>query len=158
MATRDFQTSAAKAFREHYDKLVDSIQEPDLPGLGARFFSRQIISRETVEMVGNVATSRAVRASKLILAVMTHLELHPDKFETALEVFREELVYAEFSTLIKSSIGKCLLSICNLYTVLQIYFQLSYFYNSLLQLYIHNIILLYLPSQKKEEAIEKLIN
>ncbi len=105
MATKDFQTSAAKAFREHYDKLVDSIQEPDLPGLGARFFSRQIISRETVEMVGNVTTSRAVRASKLILAVMTHLELHPDKFETALEVFREELVYSEFSTLIGASIG-----------------------------------------------------
>ncbi len=57
-------------------------------------------------MVGNVTTSRTVRASKLILAVMTHLELHPDKFETALEVFREELVYAEFYTLIGSSIGK----------------------------------------------------
>ncbi len=27
MATEDFHTSAAKAFREHYDKLVDSIQE-----------------------------------------------------------------------------------------------------------------------------------
>ncbi len=27
MATQDFKTSAAKAFREHYDKLVDSIQE-----------------------------------------------------------------------------------------------------------------------------------
>ena len=106
MATKDFQTSAAKAFLEHYDKLVDSIQEPDLPGLGARFFSRQMISREIVEMVGNVTTSRAVRASKLILAVMTHLELHPDKFETALEVFREELVYAEFSTILTDSIGK----------------------------------------------------
>ncbi len=106
MASRDFRTSAARAFREHYDKLVDSIQEPDLPGLGARFFSRQMISRETVEMVENVTTSRAVRASKLILAVMTHLELHPDKFETALDVFREELVYSEFSTLIGASIGK----------------------------------------------------
>ena len=119
MATRDFQTSAAKAFREHYDKLVDSIQEPDLPGLGARFFSRQIISRETVEMVGNVTTSRAVRASKLILAVMTHLELHPDKFETALEVFREELVYSEFSTLIGASIGNIIVYIVdyNIYIV-----------------------------------------
>ncbi len=105
MATQDFQTSAAKAFREHYDKLVDSIQEPDLPGLGNRFFSRQIISRETLELVGNVTTSRVVRASKLILAVMTHLELHPDKFETALEVFREELVYFKFSILIGASIG-----------------------------------------------------
>ena len=39
----DYKTSEARAFREHYDKLVDSIQEPDLPVLGARFFSRHII-------------------------------------------------------------------------------------------------------------------
>ncbi len=61
MATQDFKTSAAKAFREHYDKLVKSIQEADLPVLGAQFFSRQIISTETMEMVGNMSTSRAFR-------------------------------------------------------------------------------------------------
>ncbi len=105
-ATQDFKTSAAKAFREHYDKLVKSIQEADLPVLGARFFSRQIISTETMEMVGNVSTSRALRVSKLMLAVMAHLDVHPDKFESALDVFREELVYAEFASLIASSIGK----------------------------------------------------
>ncbi len=106
MATQDFKTSAAKAFREHYDKLVDSIQEADLPVLGARFFSRQIISRETMEMVENVSTSRALRVSKLMLAVMAHLDVHPDKFESALDVFREELVYTDFASLIASSIGK----------------------------------------------------
>ncbi len=107
MATQDFKTSAAKAFREHYDKLVKSIQEADLPVLGAQFFSRQIISTETMEMVGNVSTSRALRVSKLMLAVMAHLDVHPDKFESALDVFREELVYADFASLIASSIGKC---------------------------------------------------
>ena len=106
MATQDLKTSAAKAFREHYDKLVKSIQEADLPVLGARFFSRQIISTETMEMVGNVSTSRALRVSKLMLAVMAHLDVHPDKFESALDVFREELVYAEVASLIASSIGK----------------------------------------------------
>ena len=92
MATQDFKTSAANAFREHYDKLVDSIQEADLPVLGARFFSQQIISTETMEMVGNVSTSRALRVSKLMLAVMAHLDVYPDKFESALDVFREEMV------------------------------------------------------------------
>ncbi len=106
MATQDFKTSAAKAFREHYDKLVKSIQEADLPVLGAQFFSRQIVSRQTMEMVGNVSTSRVLRVSKLILAVMDHLDVHPDKFESALDVFREELVYAEFASVIASSIGK----------------------------------------------------
>ncbi len=57
-------------------------------------------------MVGNVSTSRALRVSKLMLAVMDHLDVHPDKFESALDVFREESVYAEFASLIASSIGK----------------------------------------------------
>ena len=102
----DYNTSEARAFREHYDKLVDSIQEPDLPVLGARFFSRHIISKETMEMLGNVTTSRAVRASKLMLAVMAGLDIHPDKFESALGVFREEPVYAQFSSMIRETYGK----------------------------------------------------
>ena len=46
--------------------------------------------------------------SKLMLTVMAHLDVHPDKFESALDVFREELVYADFASLIASSIGKCI--------------------------------------------------
>ena len=99
----DYSTFEARAFREYYGKLVDSIQEPDLPVLGGYFFSHQIISKETMEMVGNVTTSRAVRASKLILAVMSHLDVQPDKFESALEVLAEEHVYAQFSSMIKES-------------------------------------------------------
>ncbi len=106
MATQGFKTTAAKAFRKHYDKLVDSIQEADLPVLGAQFFIRQIISRETMEMVGNVSTSRVLRVSKLMLAVMAHLDIHPDKFESALDVFREKLVYAEIASMISLSFGK----------------------------------------------------
>ena len=101
----DYNTSEAKAFREHYDKLVDSIQVPDLPVLGARFFSRHIISRETMELVGKVASSstRGARACTLMLAVMAGLDIHPDKFESALGVFREEPVYAEFSSMIRET-------------------------------------------------------
>ena len=102
----DYSSSAARAFREHYDKLVDSIQEADLPVLGARLFSRQIISRETMEMVGNVTTSRVVRASKLMLAVMAGLDVYPDKFESVLTVLREEDVYSEISGLILDSFRK----------------------------------------------------
>ena len=105
-ALQDYSSSVAKAFREHYDKLVDSLQEPDLPVLEARFFSRQIISRETMEVVGNVTTSRAVKASKLMLAVMAGLDIHPDKFENALDVFKEVNVYSDFSRLIKDSFGE----------------------------------------------------
>ena len=41
-----------------------------------------------------------------MLAVMTHLNVHPDKFESALDVFREELVYAEVVSMISLSFGK----------------------------------------------------
>ena len=59
-----------------------------------------------MEMVGNVTTSRVVRASKLMLAVTAGLEIHPDKFESVLKVFREEQVYSEFSELIMDSLCK----------------------------------------------------
>ena len=45
-------------------------------------------------MVGNVITSRAVRASKLLLAVMAGLDINPDRFESVLDVFKGEHVYA----------------------------------------------------------------
>ena len=102
----DYRTSEAKAFREHYAKLVDSIQEPDLPLLGAGFFSCHIISKQTMEMTGNATTSRANRASKLVLAVMAGLDIHPDKFESALDVFKEGHVYAQFSSMIKETYGE----------------------------------------------------
>ncbi len=57
-------------------------------------------------MVGNVSTSRALRVSKLMLAVIAHLDVHPGKFESALDVFREELVYAEVASMISLSFGK----------------------------------------------------
>ena len=101
-----YKTSEARAFGEHYDKLVDSIQESDLPVLGARFFQHHIISRETMEMVGNVTISRVVRASKLLLAVMAGLDTHPDKLESVLGAFREEHVYAQFSSVINESYSK----------------------------------------------------
>ena len=59
-----------------------------------------------MEMVGNVSTLRALRVSKLMLTVMAHLDVHPDKFESALDVFREELVYTEVASMISLSFGK----------------------------------------------------
>ena len=90
----EYKTPAAKALRKHYDELVSVIQEPDLPTLGAGFFSLEVISRQTMEMVGNVATSRTVRISKLLLAMMSHLDLHPEKFDSVMDVLKQELVYA----------------------------------------------------------------
>ena len=55
---------------------------------------------------GNLTISRAARASKLLLAVMAGLDIHPDKFESVLDAFREEQLYACFSSMIKESYGK----------------------------------------------------
>ncbi len=98
-----FNTPAANAFLDNYGKLIDSIQEPDLIALGAQFFSLKMISRETMEMVGKESLMRVDKASKLILSVMVHLDVHPDGFESAVNVFKCSLVYAELSTLISTS-------------------------------------------------------
>ena len=103
MAGDNYRTPEAKAFHEHYHKLVKSIQEPDLPVLGARYFSSYIISLEVMEMLGNVTISRAARTSKLLLAVMAILDIQPDKFESALDVLREDHTYSHISSMIKAT-------------------------------------------------------
>ena len=61
-----------------------------------------------MELVGKVASSspRGARACTLMLAVMAGLDIHPDKFESALDIFREEPVYAQFSSMIRETYGK----------------------------------------------------
>ena len=102
----EYKTPAAKAFCKHYDELVSVIQEPDLPTLGAGFFSLEIISRQTMEMVGNVTTPRTVRTSRLLLAMMSHLDLHPEKFDSIMDVLNQELVYARVSRDISETRGE----------------------------------------------------
>ena len=102
----EYRTPAAKALRKHYDELVSVIQEPDLPTLGAGFFSLEVISRQTMEMVGNVTTPRTVRISKLLLAMMSHLDLHPEKFDSVMDVLNQERVYARVSRDISETLGE----------------------------------------------------
>ena len=104
----EYKTPAAKALRKHYDELVSVIREPDLPTLGAGFFSLEVISRQTMEMVGNVTTPRTVRISKLLLAMMSHLDLHPEKFDSIMDVLNQELVDARVSRDISDTHGELL--------------------------------------------------
>jgi len=99
----DYTTIEARAFREHYSKLVDAITAHDLPVLGAHFFSCEIISKETMEMVGNAHCERAERVPKLMLAIMAALEAQPDKFESALKSLAENHVYAHLADKIRES-------------------------------------------------------
>ena len=102
----EYKTPAAKAFRKHYNELVSVIQEPDLPTLGAGFFSLEVISRQTMEMVGNVTTPRTIRTSKLLLTMMSLLDLHPEKFDSVMKVLSQELVYARVSRNISETCGE----------------------------------------------------
>ena len=102
----EYKTPAAKALRKHCDELLSVIQEPDLPTLGAGFFSLEVISRQTMEMVGNVTTPRTVRTSRLLLAMMSHLDLHPEKFDSIMDVLNQELVYARVSRDISETRGE----------------------------------------------------
>ena len=55
--------------------------------------------------------SRAVRASKLMLAVMSALDNQPDKFKSVLDVFGEEQIYRKVFRQIMETYGKLILGI-----------------------------------------------
>lgn len=103
MAAECTATCEAKAFRRHYDQLCTLIQEPDLPGLGASFFSHQIISVEVLENVSKLITPKATKTTQLLLAVMAHLEVHPDVFQTVLDIFNHVEPYKTVSSDMKET-------------------------------------------------------
>ena len=99
----EYTTCEAKAFCTHYDQLLQLIQEPDLPGLGGSFFSHQFISQQVLENVGKPITPKATKTTELLLAVLAHLEVHPDKFQTVLDIFNREPPYRRVSNDMKKT-------------------------------------------------------
>ena len=103
----EYRTPAAQALRKHTSQLTRAIQETDLPILASGFFSEAMVSSDLMESVSNPATAdRAVRCNKLLLAVMAHLEDHPDKFECVLEIFSQEPTLCTVAERVIKTCGK----------------------------------------------------
>ena len=80
-----------KAFRDNYGALVDGIQSP--AELADKLFSREMITAEILDNVGDNATKRLAANRELLAAVRRKLTLEPDSFHVFVAVIKEESVY-----------------------------------------------------------------
>ena len=110
MAASEYSTPQAQALRKHTGRLSRAIQESDLPVLAPDFFSEAMISTDLMESVCNPAIDRAVRCSRLLLAVMDHLEDHPDKFGCVLEILRQEPTLCSVAESVERTCGELIIA------------------------------------------------
>ena len=94
----NLNTTEARAVQKYFDQLMTAIQEPQIPALAAAFFSGSIVSSDTMQFVTNVAVSKAVRCTALLLAVVNHVEVHPGKFEQVVGILSQETNLIELAT------------------------------------------------------------
>ena len=80
-----------KAFRDNYDALVDGIQSP--AKLADKLFSRELITAEILDNVGDNTTKRLAANRELLAAVRRKLTLEPDIFDVFVAVIKAESVY-----------------------------------------------------------------
>ena len=96
MATNDrtvqhYKTPEAQAFRTHYGRLLEVIQDSELPSLAAYLMSDSVISPDLMKSTLNQSLRVSVRSSELLLAVMVHLEENPRNFDDILKIFKQQL-------------------------------------------------------------------
>jgi len=94
----NLNTTEARAVQKYFDQLMIALQEPQIPSLAAAFFSGSIVASDTMQFVTNVAVSKAVRCTALLLAVVNHVEVHPGKFEQVVGILSQETNLTELAT------------------------------------------------------------
>ena len=86
-----YSTPEAQSICTHYGRLLNAIQDSELPSLAAYLMSDFVISPEVMKFVLNQSTRTSIRSNELLLAMMAHLEENPGKFEDILKIFDQEL-------------------------------------------------------------------
>ena len=93
-----------RIFREHYDRLVHTIQDP-LP-LAARLLSLRIITPAVKEDISAVGLSTLNKNNVLLSAVEKQIQLHPQTFHVFLSALKED---PSMQLLVDSMQSKCFL-------------------------------------------------
>lgn len=93
-----------RIFREHYDRLVHTIQDP-LP-LAARLLSLGIITPAVKEDISAVGLSTLNKNNVLLSAVEKQIQLHPQTFHVFLSALKED---PSMQLPVDSMQGKCFL-------------------------------------------------
>ena len=94
---RNLNTTEARAVQKHFSQLITAIQEPQIPALAAAFFSDSIVAADTMQVATNSAVSKAVRCTALLLAVVNHIEVHPERFEQVVGILSQETNLTELA-------------------------------------------------------------
>ena len=93
----NLNTTEARAVQKHFGQLMTAIQEPQIPALAAAFFSDSIVAADTMQVATNAAVSKAVRCTVLLLAVVNHVEVHPERFEQVVGILSQETNLTELA-------------------------------------------------------------
>ena len=102
----NLSTTEARAVQKHFGQLMTAIQEPQIPALAAAFFSDSIVAADTMQVATNAAVSKAVRCTALLLAVVNHVEVHPERFEQVVGILSQETNMTELATRISVAYRK----------------------------------------------------
>ena len=76
--------AAYETFRKHSADLLTAIQDPEV--LAWELFSKDVVTSTVVEFANNMTHERGERTSKLLMAVMSRIEVDPGTFDVFLSV------------------------------------------------------------------------
>ena len=96
--------SGYRAFQDNYDTLVDGIQSP--AALAGKLFSKEMITAEILDNVGNVGIKKVTRTSELLAAVRSKLMSEPASFHVFVQVIKEEPAYQDIARKMSDSYEK----------------------------------------------------
>ena len=86
--TQPQETLEYRTFREHYDRLVHTIQDP-LP-LATRLFTHGIITYEVKDRVNILGLSKLEKTDKLLSAIEGQIRSEPNMFQHFLSALNED--------------------------------------------------------------------
>ena len=93
-----------RVFREHYNRLVQSIQDP-LP-LATRLFSKGVIISAVKEKISVLGLSTLEKNDVLLTAVEKQIQLDPETFHVFVSALNED---PSMQLLVESMQSKCLM-------------------------------------------------
>ena len=101
------ETPEYRTFREHYDRLVNSISDP-LP-LATRLFARSVIDFTLLQRMNTLGFTTFQNTNSLLSAVLGKIQTDPSTFHVFLSALSEG---TSTSPLVESMQSKCFILIC----------------------------------------------
>ena len=101
------ETPEYRTFREHYDKLVNTISDP-LP-LATRLFARSMIDCTLLQRMNTLGFTTFQNTNSLLSAVLGKIQTDPSTFHVFLSALSEGV---SMWPLVESMQSKCFILIC----------------------------------------------